>query len=72
MKTIRITGKGDCTLHVETPLGIVNITVGLIDRLGRQVESIYVIPCPDYEQAKVVVRGLRNTRLVRLKRKARP
>lgn len=41
MKTIR--HRKDI-LHVETPLGIVNIYVGLSDRLGRRVEYVETIP----------------------------
>jgi len=53
-------------LHVETPLGIVNIRVGLADRRGRLVDSIEVIP--DHAgEAKIARRGFANTRLVQLK-----
>jgi hypothetical protein len=31
-------------VHVETELGIVNIYVGLTDRLGREVETVEMIP----------------------------
>lgn len=56
-------------LHVETPLGIVNIRVGLHDITGRTVDSIEVIPNEISGERKVVRRGLGNTRLVQLKRK---
>lgn len=51
-------------LHVETPLGIVNITVGLTDRQGRRVDSIEVIPSTYAGEKKIVRRGLGNTRLI--------
>ena len=54
-------------LHVETPLGIVNITVGLRDRTGRAVDSIEVIPNNYAGEPKVIRRGYCNTRLVALK-----
>ena len=45
MKTIIHTSKSkDKMLHIETELGIVNITVGLYDTKGRRVESIEVLP----------------------------
>lgn len=54
-------------LHVETPLGIVNITVGLSDRHGRRVESIEVIPNSYAGHKKVTRSGRANTRLIELK-----
>jgi hypothetical protein len=54
-------------LHVETPLGIVNIRVGLSDRRGRLVDSIEVIPDDHAGEAKIARRGFANTRLVQLK-----
>lgn len=56
-------------LHVETPLGIVNIRAGLTDRHGRAVESIEFIPNTYAGEPKVVRRGYANTRLVQLKRR---
>lgn len=53
-------------LHVETPNGIVNIRAGLSDRHGREVDSVECIPDRYAGERKVVVRGLSNTRLVRL------
>ena len=46
-------------LHVETPLGIVNIRVGLTDLAGHPIDSIVVLPDEDVRRA-----GLANTRLV--------
>ena len=54
-------------LHVETPLGIVNIRVGLSDRRGRRVESVEVIAPEFCGEPKIVRRGYCNTRLVELK-----
>jgi hypothetical protein len=45
MKTVK-PGKAD-VVHVETPLGIVNIHVGLHDVDGRRVENVSV-QCNDY------------------------
>lgn len=57
-------------LHVETPLGIVNIRCGLSDLKGRNVESIEVIPSNYSGKKKVIRSGYGNTRLIQLKRKA--
>jgi hypothetical protein len=54
-------------LHVETPLGVVNIRVGLTDSTGRRVDSITVTPEQSAGQKKVVRRGYYNTRMVELK-----
>lgn len=54
-------------LHVETPLGIVNIRCGLSDTSGRSVDSIEVIPSCYAGERRVVLRGYGNTRLVQLK-----
>ena len=63
MKTVQLS-KG--LLHVETPLGIVNIRVGLNDFNGRKVESIEVLP-NDYAGEKKIIRsGYGNTRLIEL------
>lgn len=70
MRRVVLDEKND-RLHVETPLGIVNISVGLMDTCGRQVESVSVIPNPNDDGKRVVRRGLGNTRLVELKTKKR-
>ena len=54
------------TLHIETPLGIINVIVGLNDYHGRQVEAVEMIPCgaprcPD--KPRVIVRGRRFIQL---------
>lgn len=56
-------------LHIETPLGIVNIRCGLSDLNGRAVDSIEVIPANYAGENKIVRRGYCNTRLIQLKRK---
>jgi hypothetical protein len=61
MKTI-VHNKG--LLHVETPLGIVNIYVGLHDSNGRRVENVQFRPNDYAGENKVVLRG---TRFVELK-----
>jgi hypothetical protein len=64
MKTV-VHRKG--LLHVETPLGIVNIHVGLHDRKSRRVEAITVSGNNYAGEPKVALRGYHNTRLVELK-----
>ena len=64
MKTI-VHSKG--TLHVETPLGIVNVHVGLQDARGRRVERVSMLPNRYAGEPKVVVQG---SRFIELKRKA--
>lgn len=63
MKTIRYRNSWD-VLHIETPLGIVNIRVGLSDSRGRRVESIEVIPNRYKGEPKVLRSGYANTRLI--------
>lgn len=53
-------------LHVETPNGIVNVHVGLTDRLGRDVDAVEIIPTSYAGEARVVRHG---NRLIRLKGK---
>lgn len=55
-------------LHVETPLGIVNIRVDLTDRHGRRVVSVEVLESVFAGEAKVMRRGYVNTRLIECKR----
>lgn len=54
-------------LHVETPLGVINIQCGLTDMKGRKIDSVTVTPDEYADELKVVRRGLHNTRLVQLK-----
>lgn len=57
-------------LHVETPLGIVNIRCGLSDMRGRAVDSVEIIENQYAGEQKVVIRpGKHNIRLVQLNRK---
>lgn len=66
MKTVNLCSKkGLFTLHVETPLGLVNIVVGLHDRHGRRVENIALLPNHYSGEPKVVLRNGR--RFVELK-----
>jgi len=46
-------------VHVETPLGIVNIYVGLTDIKGRRVEAVEMIPNEYAGEPKVKVVGRR-------------
>lgn len=66
MRTIGFTerNRSGNLLHVETPLGIVNIRIGLHDAEGRRVNSIEVIPDEYAGEPRVDVDGYRNTRLV--------
>jgi len=65
MKSVRHS-KG--LLHVETPLGMVNIRVGLVDCRGRRVDSIQVSAFNCTGDRKVKLSGGRsNTRLIELK-----
>jgi len=54
-------------LHVETPLGVINIRAGLTDSTGRRVDSITVTPDEITGDRKIVRRGYYNTRMVELK-----
>lgn len=54
-------------LHVETPLGIVNIHVGLTDRKGRRVEAICMLPNRYAGEPKVLVSGSRFIELKTVK-----
>ena len=56
MNMKRITWKNpDKVLHIETPLGIINIRVGLEDVEGRSVEAIEIIPNNFAGEPKVAV-----------------
>lgn len=46
-------------IHVETPLGIVNIYLGLRDEQGRHVEQVEMIPNRYVGEPKVEVTGTR-------------
>jgi hypothetical protein len=52
------------TLHVETPLGIVNVRVGLTDAKGQRVNSVEVLANNYAGEPKVKRDGNVNTRLV--------
>ena len=65
-KSISHRRAGQC-LHIETPLGIVNIRVGLSDMRGRLVDSVEVIPSNGAGDPKVIRCGYANTRLIQLK-----
>ena len=56
-------------LHIETPLGIVNIRVGLTDMYGRSVDSIELIPDMEQGTRRVKRTGVGNTRFIELKTK---
>lgn len=56
--------RGARVVHIETPLGVVNIHVGLSDRLGRRVENV-MVSGNNYSGEPLVVR--RGSRLIELK-----
>jgi hypothetical protein len=56
----------DHTLHIETPLGIVNIRTDMHDFQGRRVESISFVPNRYAGEPEVAVDGHMNTRLVEM------
>ena len=58
-------------LHVEAPLGVVNIYTGLTDRLGRPVTTIEVSPDAYAGVPRVARRGPALVRLVQLKGRRR-
>lgn len=60
--------RGARVIHVETPLGIVNIHLGLEDRHGRRVENVQMQP-NDYA-GELPVRTIGN-RFVELKKRPR-
>ncbi len=67
MRTVNLRSKKEpFMLHVETPLGLVNIAVGFRDRHGRRVELVTSTPNHCYSgEPKVVVQNGR--RFVELK-----
>lgn len=68
MRTVKTVVHRKGILHIETPLGIVNITLGLSDVSGRVVESIEVIPNKYAGELKVKRSGYGNTRLIQCKK----
>ena len=48
--------KRDDYIHIETPLGIVNIYPGLHDQRGRRVDAIEMIPNDRYAGERIVRR----------------
>ena len=54
-------------LHVETPLGVINIHVGLCDARGRRVEAVSMNPNQYAGENKVRVRGHRFVECLRAK-----
>ena len=50
---------GGSVIHVETPLGVVNIRAGLLDDKGRRVDAIEILP--DHGKARD---GQCNVRIV--------
>lgn len=67
MKRVAALKRGT-VVHVETPLGIVNIRVGLRDAKGRAVDAVEIIPSNYVGERKVIVKGCR---LVQTTRKVR-
>jgi hypothetical protein len=48
--------KRDDYIHIETPLGIVNIYPGLHDQKGRRVDRIEMLPNDHYAGERIVKR----------------
>ena len=51
-------------LHVETPLGIVNIRAGLTDGKGQRVDSIEILPNNYAGEPTVSLDGYHNNRMI--------
>ncbi len=64
MRTVVMSERGKSLLHVETPLGIVNIRIGLHDAEGRRVNAVEIIPNEYAGEPRVDVSGCRSTRMV--------
>jgi hypothetical protein len=62
-----VSAKAGTVIHVETPNGIVNVYCGLHDRLGRDVDTVEVIPDNYPGERPVRISGGRYARLIRLK-----
>lgn len=72
MKTISFHARrGVRTLHIETDLGIVNVSVGLRDRRGRTVTHIEVLPDEIVGEPAILRRGPANVTLVQAKKARR-
>ncbi len=54
-------------LHIETPLGIINIYAGLKDTKGREIDVISITPSGDYSKVKLAGKSI--NRLIKLKQK---
>ena len=70
-KTKRIELNPGEKAHIETPLGIVNISTGLSDIKGRQVDSIQIIPDKHIGEKAIMRKPNRaaNVRLVKALKK---
>jgi hypothetical protein len=55
--------RGVRIIHVETPLGIVNINIGLTDIHGRRVENVQMRPNVYAGEPRVTVVGNRFVEL---------
>ena len=56
-------------LHVETPNGVVTITTGLEDRVGRATDNVNIRPNTEIATAQFVRSRPYNMRLIRLKQR---
>ncbi len=63
-KYVRASGKQSTLVHVETPLGIVNIRTNLKDVHGNRVDTIEFLPNDYSGEPKVTVDGSRVVRLI--------
>lgn len=62
--------KRDDYIHIELPLGIVNLYPGLHDNRGRRVDAIEILPDDHYAGERIVRRY--GDRLVETKQILRP
>lgn len=70
MKRILFTSRcREDVLHIETDLGIINISIGLTDRFGRKVEHISIQPDHYAGEQKVKATPVRCVRMIQLKKK---
>lgn len=65
MRTVTV--RPGAVLHVETPLGIVNVRAGLHDSEGRRVDSVEILPNRYAGEPAVELDGYANSRLIEAK-----
>lgn len=63
---LSVSAPTNCLIHVETPLGIVNIRTGLLDQFDRRVDAVEFFANPQCGR-ELPIRVLGN-RLVEMKK----